>query len=79
MRNKMIYLMMLCIFLLSALSGCASQQAVKPDMKAEVSAILKENPEIIIDVLKKNSIAVYDIVVEGQENKQKMAEIQRRT
>jgi protein-disulfide isomerase len=47
-------------------------------MKAEVSAILKENPEIIIDVLKKNSSSVYDIVIEGQEKKQKMAEIQRR-
>lgn len=44
----------------------------------QISSLLKENPEIIIDVLRQNNIAVYDIAAAGQEGKQRNIEMERR-
>ena len=53
-----------CLFCLFAACAHGAAPADK-DLKAEVERILKENPEIILDILKDNSETVLEIAQQG--------------
>lgn len=65
-------MLMLAIALLSA---CQRDQGVA---KQDVEAVLRENPELILRVLRENKEDVFDIVQAGLESKRKQQEMAKR-
>ncbi len=44
-------------------------QAAESSLKDQIEAVLKENPQLILDVLNENKVAVFDIVEQGVNEK----------
>lgn len=67
---KSVFLLLMVSFIFT---GAASYASEKDELKKSIRAILKENPDILLDVLKENDMEFFDIVQNAAMKKQQMA------
>lgn len=65
----------LCLFLVSGCANAADRD--KNALREDIRAVLRENPDLVLDVLRENNIQLYEIVEQGVAAKQASDEKKR--
>ncbi len=72
--KEFIFIILLVFFVAGNASGKSRENS---DLKEEVRTLLRENPEIILDILRENDVVLFDMMGRAAAKKQKLAEHQR--
>lgn len=77
MLNKIkgfVFIVFLVFFVAGNASGKSRENS---ELKEEVRELLRNNPEIILDILRENDVLLFDMIGKAAAKKQKLGELQR--